>query len=118
MKQLVVLSGKGGTGKTITAAALADLASRELSVVLVDADVDAANLELVLSPRRISSREFRAGQIAEINKDVCTACGRCDHECPVDIQAVPKSFGSAECVRCLECLETCAISDVIHLRLG
>ena len=48
----------------------------------------------------------------------CTDCGRCDNECPVDIQAVPENFRSAECVRCLECLETCAIPDVIHLRLG
>ena len=48
MKQLVVLSGKGGTGKTTVTAALAHLASWEFSIVLADADVDAANLELVL----------------------------------------------------------------------
>ncbi|RLC78087.1 MAG: (4Fe-4S)-binding protein, partial [Chloroflexi bacterium] len=51
MKQIVILSGKGGTGKTSLAAAFAHLASREFPVVLVDADVDAANLELVLSAR-------------------------------------------------------------------
>ncbi len=48
MKQLVILSGKGGTGKTSVAAALAHLASQEMPIVLADADVDAANLELVL----------------------------------------------------------------------
>ena len=51
MKQLVILSGKGGTGKTTVTAALAHLASQEASIVLVDADVGAANLELVLSPQ-------------------------------------------------------------------
>ena len=52
MKQLVILSGKGGTGKTTVTAALAHLASQELPVVLADADVDAANLGLVLDPTR------------------------------------------------------------------
>ncbi|MCK4898209.1 MAG: P-loop NTPase, partial [Anaerolineales bacterium] len=55
MKQLVILSGKGGTGKTTVTAALAHLAAggnpHPISVVLADADVDAANLELLLAPR-------------------------------------------------------------------
>jgi MinD superfamily P-loop ATPase len=55
MKQLVILSGKGGTGKTTVAAALAHLASEEMLVVLADADVDAANLELVLDPTKLES---------------------------------------------------------------
>ena len=50
MKQLVILSGKGGTGKTTVAAALVHLASQEAPIVFADADVDAANLELVLDP--------------------------------------------------------------------
>jgi Mrp family chromosome partitioning ATPase len=53
LKQLVILSGKGGTGKTSVAAALADLASEEIPIVLADADVDAANLDLVLDPTRL-----------------------------------------------------------------
>lgn len=53
MKQLVILSGKGGTGKTSVAAALAHLASEEMPIVLADADVDAANLELVLAPTKL-----------------------------------------------------------------
>jgi len=61
MKQLVILSGKGGTGKTTVTAALAHLASQEMSVVLADADVDAANLELVLDPRSGRSTISRAG---------------------------------------------------------
>ena len=51
MRQLVLLSGKGGTGKTSITAAIAHLASVEVSVVMADADVDGANLELILDPR-------------------------------------------------------------------
>ncbi len=58
MKQLVILSGKGGTGKTTVAAALAHLASQEMPVVLADADVDAANLELVLDPTKQEEHDF------------------------------------------------------------
>ena len=64
MKQLVILSGKGGTGKTSVAAAFAHLAAEGKSpvrAVLADADVDAANLELVLGPRPLEAYEFTAG---------------------------------------------------------
>jgi MinD superfamily P-loop ATPase len=62
MKQLVILSGKGGTGKTSVAAALAHLASLEMPVVLADADVDAANLELVLAPAKLEKHVFMGGR--------------------------------------------------------
>jgi len=52
MKQILVISGKGGTGKTTLSGTLADLASREKRIVLADADVDAANLELLLEPEK------------------------------------------------------------------
>ena len=58
MKQLVVLSGKGGTGKTSITAALAPLASQEMDIVLADADVDASNLELVLDPTKQEEHDF------------------------------------------------------------
>ena len=70
MKQLVVLSGKGGTGKTTVTAALAHLASEDLSIVLADADVDAANLELVLDPQRLEERAFMGGQLALVDPDL------------------------------------------------
>ena len=69
MKQIVILSGKGGTGKTTIAAALAHLASREASIVLADLDVDAANLELVLAPRALESHEFVGGKKAVIDPE-------------------------------------------------
>jgi len=81
MKQLVILSGKGGTGKTTVAAALAHLASQEISIVLADADVDAANLELVLSPTKAEEHDFSGGQVAVIDPDLCTACGICVEVC-------------------------------------
>ena len=71
MKQLVILSGKGGTGKTSLTAAFAHLASQGSlaeQVVLADADVDAANLELVLKPRLLEEDDFRGGQVAEIDQ--------------------------------------------------
>jgi MinD superfamily P-loop ATPase len=81
MKQLVILSGKGGTGKTTVAAALAHLASEEMPIVLADADVDAANLELVLSPQVQETHDFVSGKLAVIDPDACTACGICAEVC-------------------------------------
>jgi MinD superfamily P-loop ATPase len=81
VKQVVVLSGKGGTGKTTVAAALAHLASRERRVVLADADVDAANLELVLSPRKLEVHQFIGGKQAVIDRELCTGCGSCREVC-------------------------------------
>ncbi len=84
MKQLVILSGKGGTGKTTVAAALAHLVSQEIPVVLADADVDAANLELVLDPTKQEEHGFMGGQLAVIDPEKCTACGICADVCRFD----------------------------------
>lgn len=53
-----------------------------------------------------------------INQSSCTTCGRCDIECPMEIQNVPENLRSAECIQCLECLETCAVQDTLELKLG
>ena len=87
MKQLVILSGKGGTGKTSLAAAFAHLASQSPlanRVVLADADVDAANLELVLQPRLLVQEDFRGGQVAVIDENTCASCGDCEAVCRFD----------------------------------
>ena len=52
------------------------------------------------------------------DRDRCTHCGRCDVECPVDIPGIPENIRSTECIRCLECLETCAVRDAVTLQLG
>jgi MinD superfamily P-loop ATPase len=109
LKQLVILSGKGGTGKTTVAAALAHLASRELPVVLADADVDAANLELVLEPTKLEEHEFWSGKRAIIDAELCTACGICETVCRFEAIRPPTEtpFTTAYQVEALSC-EGCA----------
>ena len=53
-----------------------------------------------------------------IDGQKCTECGRCDAECPMDIEAIPENMRNLECVQCLACVETCALADVVVLKLG
>ncbi len=78
MKEVVVLSGKGGTGKTTLVGSLAVLASDK---VLADCDVDAADLHLLLDPVPKQRNEFWSGQVALIDADRCTQCGLCQEIC-------------------------------------
>jgi len=78
MKEVVVLSGKGGTGKTIIVGSLAALAERK---VLADCDVDAADLHLLLSPSQKQKNEFWSGKVANIDGDRCNECGLCQELC-------------------------------------
>lgn len=87
INQIVILSGKGGTGKTSVAAAFAHLASqgdRPIQIVLADADVDAANLELVLNPVVQTREDFWGGQVAQIDPYLCAGCGNCEFVCRFD----------------------------------
>ena len=77
-RELVVISGKGGTGKTSVVAAFAALAG---GAVLADCDVDAADLHLVLRPELGAEHEFSGRRQAVIDADACTACGRCAEVC-------------------------------------
>jgi MinD superfamily P-loop ATPase len=117
MKQLVILSGKGGTGKTTVAAALAHLSSQEMPVVLADADVDAANLELVLDPTKRETREFMGGKLAVIDPEGCTACGICAEVCRFDA-VVPgdEAYGidALACEGCASCFYQCP-EDAIRM---
>jgi len=86
-KQLIILSGKGGTGKTSVTAAfahLASLANSPVKAVLADADVDAANLELVLAPKVLEYQDFWGGKVAQIDPDTCGGCGICEQVCRFD----------------------------------
>ncbi len=78
MKEIVVLSGKGGTGKTTVTGSLAALVDKK---VLVDCDVDAADLHLLLAPELWEESEFRSGRTAVIDDDICTGCGTCEKAC-------------------------------------
>lgn len=75
MKEIVVLSGKGGTGKTTLLGSFAFLAENK---IVADCDVDAADLHLILAPRPRSENEFRSGVKARVIEEQCTGCGTCD----------------------------------------
>jgi MinD superfamily P-loop ATPase len=78
MKEIVVISGKGGTGKTSLVASFAALAEKK---VLADCDVDAADLHLVLDPKIGYREDFSGGKKAKIMIDECIACGKCEEVC-------------------------------------
>jgi MinD superfamily P-loop ATPase len=78
MKELVVISGKGGTGKTSITAAFAALAQ---NAVLADCDVDAADLHIVLDPNVRQTSDFSGGKQATIDPNKCTGCGLCANMC-------------------------------------
>ena len=110
MKQLVILSGKGGTGKTSVAAAFAHLAAEgepAVRAVLADADVDAANLELVLDPRPLEMHEFIGGSVAVIDPALCQGCGTCYDVCRFDAVLPPTDGREAYAVDPIAC-EGCA----------
>jgi len=110
MKQLTILSGKGGTGKTSLIAGIAHLASGALEPVLVDADVDAANLELVCRSERREEHIFVGGRVATIDPGSCSACGICEQVCRFDAVlpgAEHFSIVPLECEGCDACVHQC-----------
>ena len=78
MREIVIISGKGGTGKTSVTASFAVLAG---DAVLADCDVDAADLHLLLAPQVIERHEFRSGHQAVIRTESCSGCGTCQRLC-------------------------------------
>ena len=81
MKELTIISGKGGTGKTTITAAFATLAE---NVVLADCDVDAADLHLILKPRELSASDFIGGRAPVLETGKCTGCNTCAELCRFD----------------------------------
>lgn len=104
MKELVILSGKGGTGKTSLTAAFAAISKNR---VLCDADVDAADLHLLMSPDIKRRTDFKGGFLAVINHDKCTKCGLCTDLCRFD--AINENFfvDKIECEGCGVCVDLC-----------
>ena len=101
-RQLTILSGKGGTGKTTIAASFFALAE---VAIAADCDVDAPNLHLLLDPRRVSTSPFSGAPLAHIDPDLCTQCGVCKENCP--FQAI-----SGETVNPLLC-EGCGVCELV-----
>ena len=81
MKELVVISGKGGTGKTSIVASFAGLTK---NAVFADCDVDAADLHLVLEPKIKQKSDFSGGKRATIVAEECSGCGKCQELCRFD----------------------------------
>ena len=134
MKEIVVLSGKGGTGKTSIVGSLAALAQNK---VLVDCDVDAADLHLLLRPVLREQHDFLSGQTAYIDEDKCKKCGLCAGYCRFN---AIKGFrvDPTSCEGCGFCFHLCSVEaitmkenlagqwfisdtrygDLVHARLG
>jgi MinD superfamily P-loop ATPase len=111
MRELVVLSGKGGTGKTSITGSLAVLAN---NTVLVDCDVDAANLHLLLSPKIEETFDFYGGIKAMIDTDACINCDRCREVCQYG--AINKNeyyeVNEMGCEGCKVCFYECPVDAI------
>lgn len=112
MKEIVIISGKGGTGKTSIAASFASLAQG--TAVFADCDVDAADLHLILKPEIKHHEEFRSGHRAVIRSEDCTGCGRCAQVCRFDAVMDKSGFtiDSVACEGCGVCVHFCPVSAI------
>ncbi len=104
MKELVVISGKGGTGKTSIVASLAQLAQEK---VMVDCDVDASDLHLILRPEITQKTEFVGGRQPFIDRDKCTSCSECLELCRFDAISDDFEINRIACEGCGVCAYFC-----------
>jgi MinD superfamily P-loop ATPase len=104
MKELVIISGKGGTGKTSIVASFASLAQNK---VLCDADVDAADLHLIMEPDVKEEHDFQGGSTAVINHDKCSECGLCTDLCRWNAINEDFQVDPLECEGCGVCVYFC-----------
>ena len=119
MKEIVVISGKGGTGKTSIVASFAALAK---SAVLADCDVDAADLHLVLEPDIKQTHDFSGGKLASVTTAKCIGCGRCEEVCNFnaalfngpanDVVERTYTIDSIACEGCKVCVEFCPVDAI------
>lgn len=112
MKELAIVSGKGGTGKTTIAASLAVLAA---SHVVADCDVDAPNLHLLLDPQILQTEEFADTKIAFIDPELCTKCGACVSACRFDAISEQLHVDSLMCEGCGVCALVCP-ADAVQMK--
>jgi MinD superfamily P-loop ATPase len=109
VKELIVISGKGGTGKTSLMAAFSSLAENK---VLCDADVDAADLHLIMNPAVVRRTNFQSGNRAEINTDICTGCGLCREMCRFNAVSADYEVNPIDCEGCGVCVHFCPESAI------
>ncbi len=120
MKEIVVLSGKGGAGKTSITAGFAALGARDL--VLADCDVDAADMHLLTAPKVRVEEDFYSGKVYEVKTDGCVHCFKCMKVCHFDaVQHIDGEFviDPMECEGCGYCFEVCPTRTIeMHPRLA
>jgi len=119
VKEIVVISGKGGTGKTSIVASFASLAKK---AVFADCDVDAADLHLVLEPKIKQKSDFSGGKRAAIVAEKCSGCGKCEDVCNFDAavfngpanDVVEKTYtiDPVSCEGCKVCVEFCPVDAI------
>jgi len=116
MKEIVIISGKGGTGKTSITASFAVLGGK--NVVVADCDVDAADMHLLMQPDFAQSEDFYSGELAVIDQDKCTQCGECADVCRygaipvIDGQYIVDALSCEGCGYCARICPTEAITNV------
>lgn len=109
MKEIVILSGKGGTGKTILTASLACLIKNK---IMADCDVDAPDLHLLLKPEIIEETNFKGGVEVEIDKTKCIECGLCGKLCRFDAIREDFVIDDFSCEGCGLCFHACPVEAI------
>ena len=119
MKEIVVVSGKGGTGKTTVLARYAEIAE---GAVVADCDVDAPNLHMLLKPKIIRREPFVGSKVAAVDHEVCDICGQCVGHCRFDALHMVGDGGDKSiemdadrCEGCAMCANICPV-DAIEMR--
>ena len=109
MNKIAVVSGKGGTGKTFLTSALTAIPKRQ---VIIDCDVDASNLYLLLDPENGNPREFYSGKTAEIDSDLCIDCDECRVQCRYDAISTDYTIDPFLCEGCSLCYHICPVNAI------
>ncbi|WMW22103.1 ATP-binding protein [Methanolobus mangrovi] len=109
VKQLTVISGKGGTGKTTITSSFAALAE---NVVIADCDVDAADMHLVLHPDTFETNDFYGLKVASINKNMCVGCGNCATSCRFEAIGRYNVIDVYKCEGCAVCEYVCPVNAI------
>jgi len=119
VKEIVVISGKGGTGKTSLAASFAYLGGKD--VVVADCDVDAADMHLLLQPDFADSDDFDSGELAYIHQNECIQCGKCADVCRFDAIPIIKGryiVDPLSCEGCGYCARVCPTDAITNKDLN
>ncbi len=118
MKEIVIISGKGGTGKTSVTSSFAVLAGEK--AIIADCDVDAADMHILMKPDFSETEDFYSGELAVINQETCTQCGICADVCRFD--AIPVIEGKyivdeLSCEGCGYCARVCPAGAITNVDL-